>query len=159
MSKKQENPAEADNDVIARNRKAFHDYEILESMEAGIELQGTEVKSCRMRSVALNDAYAKIENGELFVFGLNISPYSHGNRFNHEASRRRRLLMHKKEILKLSSRVKEKGFSLIPLKLYLKRGRVKVELGVARGKTFGDKRESLRKKQDDLDRRRSLGAK
>lgn len=158
MTKKEEKTlASADNDVIARNRKAFHDYEILESMESGIELRGTEVKSCRMHSVALNDAYAKIESGELFIFGLNISPYSHGNRFNHDATRRRRLLMHKKEILKLSARVKEKGFSLIPLKLYMKRGKVKVELGVARGKTFGDKRETLRKKQDDMDRRRSLG--
>ena len=99
MTKKDDKaPAAGENEVIARNRKAFHDYEILESVEAGIELCGTEVKSCRMRSVALNDAYAKIENGELFVFGLTISPYSHGNRFNHDSVRRRRLLMHRKEI-------------------------------------------------------------
>ena len=144
--------------MIARNKKAYHDFEILESMETGIELRGTEVKSCRMRSVQLQDTFARVENGELFVFGLHISPYSHGNRFNHEAVRRRKLLMHKKEILKLFQRVREKGFSLIPLKMYLKRGRVKLELGVARGKTFGDKRETLKKRQDDLDARRHLGS-
>ena len=158
MAKKDENTACADNDVIARNKKAYHDFEILESMETGIELRGTEVKSCRMRSVQLQDTFARVENGELFVFGLHISPYSHGNRFNHEAVRRRKLLMHKKEILKLFQRVREKGFSLIPLKMYLKQGRVKLELGVARGKTFGDKRETLKKRQDDLDARRHLGS-
>ena len=158
MAKKDENTACADNDVIARNKKAYHDFEILESMETGIELRGTEVKSCRMRSVQLQDTFARVENGELFVFGLHISPYSHGNRFNHEAVRRRKLLMHKKEVLKLFQRVREKGFSLIPLKMYLKRGRVKLELGVARGKTFGDKRETLKKRQDDLDARRHLGS-
>ncbi|MBO5682221.1 MAG: SsrA-binding protein SmpB [Lentisphaeria bacterium] len=158
MAKKDENTACADNDVIARNKKAYHDFEILESMETGIELRGTEVKSCRMRSVQLQDTFARVENGELFVFGMHISPYSHGNRFNHEAVRRRKLLMHKKEILKLFQRVREKGFSLIPLKMYLKRGRVKLELGVARGKTFGDKRETLKKRQDDLDARRHLGS-
>ncbi len=158
MAKKDENTACADNDVIARNKKAYHDFEILESMETGIELRGTEVKSCRMRSVQIQDTFARVENGELFVFGLHISPYSHGNRFNHEAVRRRKLLMHKKEILKLFQRVREKGFSLIPLKMYLKRGRVKLELGVARGKTFGDKRETLKKRQDDLDARRHLGS-
>ncbi len=159
MAKQDEKPASADNDVIARNKKAFHDFEIIESMEAGIELRGTEVKSCRMRSVQLQDTFARVENGELFAFGIHISPYSHGNRFNHDAVRRRRLLMHKKEILRLFQRVREKGFSLIPLKMYLKRGKVKVELGVARGKTFGDKRETLKKRQDDMDARRHLGAK
>ncbi len=159
MAKQDDKPASADNDVIARNKKAFHDFEIIESMEAGIELRGTEVKSCRMRSVQLQDTFARVENGELFAFGIHISPYSHGNRFNHDAVRRRRLLMHKKEILRLFQRVREKGFSLIPLKMYLKRGKVKVELGVARGKTFGDKRETLKKRQDDMDARRHLGAK
>lgn len=158
MTRKDDSPASADNDVIARNKKAFHDFEIIETMEAGIELRGTEVKSCRMRSVQLQDAFAQVENGELYAFGIHISPYSHGNRFNHEAVRRRRLLMHKKEILRLFSRVREKGFALIPLKMYLKRGRVKVELGVGRGKTFGDKRETLRKRQDDMDSRRAVGS-
>ena len=155
--KEQEAPKGEDGGILARNRKAFHDYEIIESMEAGLELRGTEVKSCRMKAVSLQESYAQIEHGELLVFGLHISPYTHGNRFNHEPTRRRRLLMHKREILKLSSRVKEKGFTLIPLKMYMKRGRVKIELGVARGKTFGDKRETLRKKQSDMDMRRSLG--
>jgi SsrA-binding protein len=141
--------------VIARNRKAFHDYEILETMEAGLELHGTEVKSCRMGSVQLQESFARVENGQLFVYGLHISPYSHGNRFNHEAMRARRLLMHKREILKLSIRTRERGCSLIPLKMYLKRGYVKIELGLAQGKTFSDKRETLRRKQDEMDMRRA----
>ena len=141
--------------VIARNRKAFHDYEILETMEAGLELHGTEVKSCRMGSVQLQESFACVENGQLFVYGLHISPYSHGNRFNHEAMRARRLLMHKREILKLSIRTRERGCSLIPLKMYLKRGYVKIELGLAQGKTFSDKRETLRRKQDEMDMRRA----
>ena len=141
--------------VIARNRKAYHDYTILETMEAGIELHGTEVKSCRMGSVQLQESYAQVERGQLFVYGLHISPYSHGTRFNHESVRPRRLLMHRKEILKLSSRVRERGLALVPLKLYLKRGYVKVELGLAQGKTFSDKRETLRKKQDEMDMRRA----
>ncbi len=152
MSKreKSEDPA------IVRNRKAFHDYQILESMEAGIQLCGTEVKSCRERSVSLNEAFAKIEGGQLTLYGMNIAPYSCGNRFNHEPARPRRLLMRRKEILKLSSRIKERGLTLVPLKLYLKKSLVKVELGVAKGKTFGDKRETLRKRQDALDTRRAI---
>ena len=159
MAKKDENTACADNDVIARNKKAYHDFEILESMETGIELRGTEAKSCRLHSVQLQDAFARIENGELFAFGIHISPYAFGNRYNHEPARRRKLLMHKREILRLFSRVREKGCALIPLKMYMKNGRVKVELGVARGKTYEDKRETLKKRQDDLEARRNLGAK
>ena len=124
-------------------------------MEAGLELHGTEVKSCRMGSVQLQESFARVENGQLFVYGLHISPYSHGNRFNHEAMRARRLLMHKREILKLSIRTRERGCSLIPLKMYLKRGYVKIELGLAQGKTFSDKRETLRRKQDEMDMRRA----
>lgn len=159
MAAKKDDKEKNDSGVIASNRKAFHDYQILETIQCGIALHGTEVKSCRMRSVQLQDAFARVENGELFAFGIHISPYSHGNRFNHEAVRRRRLLMHKKEILRLFQRVNEKGFSLIVLKMYLKRGRVKVEIGVGRGKTFGDKRETLKKRQDDMDARRFLGTK
>ncbi len=155
---KKEPAAGADNDVIARNKKAYHDFEILESMEAGIELHGTEVKSCRMHSVQLQDAYAMVEKGELFASGIHISLYAHGNRFNHDTTRKRKLLMHKREILKLASRVKEKGFSLIPLKMYFIRGRIKVELGVARGKTFSDKRETMRKREDEMTARRALGS-
>ena len=145
--------------VIARNRKAFHDYQILESFETGIALCGTEVKSCRMKSVSINEAYAKIDNGQLTLMDMNISPYACGNRFNHEPDRQRKLLMKKKEILKLSSKTKEKGLTLIPLKLYLKKGLVKLELGLGKGKAFEDKRETLRKRQDDMDMRRATGHK
>lgn len=141
--------------VIAQNRKARHDYQILETMECGIVLHGTEVKSCRMRSVAMQDAFARVEQNRLFVYNLNISPYSHGNQFNHTPVRPRVLLMHKREILKLAQRVREKGLALIPLKMYLSRGRIKVELGLARGKAFEDKRETLRKRQEDLELRRA----
>ncbi len=154
----QKNSSGENSNVIARNKKAFHDYEIIETIETGIELRGTEVKSCRMRSVQLQEAFARIENGEIFAYGIHISPYAFGNRFNHEAVHPRRLLMHKKEILKLFIRIREKGYTLIPLKMYLKNNRVKLELGVARSKTFGDKRETLKKKQDDLDARREMGA-
>ena len=141
--------------VIARNRKAFHDYQILESFETGIALSGTEVKSCRNKSVSLNEAYAKIERGQLTLMDMNIAPYVCGNIFNHEPVRPRKLLMKKKEILKLSSKTQEKGLTLIPLKLYLKRGIIKLELGVGKGKSHEDKRETLRKRQDDMDMRRA----
>ena len=144
--------------VIARTRKAFHDYEILETCEAGIVLVGTEVKSCREHSVQLQDCFARIERGELLAYGIHISLYAFGNRFNHETKRPRKLLMHKKEILRLANKVKEKGYALIPLKMYLKGMHVKVELGIARGKTFGDKRETLRRKQDDMDMRRAVAS-
>ena len=156
MADKGKNEKEKDSvSVIAGNKKAYHDYEILSSMEAGIALHGTEVKSCRMHSVSLQDSFARIDKGEIFVYNVNISPYSHGNRFNHTPMRQRRLLLHKREILRLSQQVKEKGYALIPLKMYLVRGKIKIQLGVAKGKTFGDKRETLRKKQDDMDMRRA----
>ncbi len=141
---------------LARNRKAWHDYEIIDSMEAGLELVGTEVKSCRAHAVSLGESFAKIDRGQVFVFGMHIAPYTEGNRFNHMPLRTRRLLLHKKEILKIAQKVKERGIALVPLKLYLKNGRVKMELGLAKGKTFGDKRETLRKKQDEMDTRRSV---
>ena len=159
MADGKKNKEVSENPVLAGNRKAFHDYDILETMEAGLELHGTEVKSCRLRSVQLQDSFARIEKGQLLVYGIHISPYSHGNRFNHEATRARRLLMHRREILRLSSKIREKGLALIPLKMYLKRGYVKLELGLAKGKTFGDKRQDMRKKQDDLDMRRAKGGK
>ena len=141
--------------VIAQNRKARHDYQILETMECGIVLHGTEVKSCRMRSVAIQDAFARVERNQILVYNLNISPYSHGNQFNHTPIRPRVLLMHKCEILKIAQRVREKGLALIPLKMYLSHGKIKVELGLARGKAYEDKRETLRKRQEDLELRRS----
>ena len=141
--------------VIAQNRKARHDYQILETMECGIVLHGTEVKSCRMRSVAIQDAFARVERNQILVYNLNISPYSHGNQFNHTPIRPRVLLMHKREILKIAQRVRDKGLALIPLKMYLSHGKIKVELGLARGKAYEDKRETLRKRQEDLELRRS----
>jgi len=141
--------------VIAQNRKARHDYQILETMECGIVLHGTEVKSCRMRSVSIQDAFARVERNQILVYNLNISPYSHGNQFNHTPIRPRVLLMHKREILKIAQRVREKGLALIPLKMYLSHGKIKVELGLARGKAYEDKRETLRKRQEDLELRRS----
>ena len=141
--------------VIAQNRKARHDYQILETMECGIVLHGTEVKSCRMRSVSIQDAFARVERNQILVYNLNISPYSHGNQFNHTPIRPRVLLMHKREILKIAQRVREKGLALIPLKMYLSHGKIKVELGLAWGKAFEDKRETLRKRQEDLELRRN----
>lgn len=155
MSKK-ETKGNTEDSVIVRNKKASHDYHILETMEAGIVLCGTEVKSCREHSVSLQDAYAKIENNQLFLYGMHIAAYSFGNRFNHESVRPRKLLMHKKEILKLASKINEKGLALVPLKLYLKRGKVKVDLGIGKGKTFEDKRDTLRKRQDTMDARRAV---
>ena len=157
-SAKKKDAKNSSDPVIARNRKAFHDFEILETCEAGIVLVGTEVKSCRDHSVQLQDSFARIENGELLAYGIHIALYAFGNRFNHETKRPRKLLMHKKEILRLANKVKEKGLALIPLKMYLKGMHVKVELGLARGKTFGDKRETLRRKQDDMDMRRAIAA-
>ena len=141
--------------TLAQNRKARHDYQILESVECGIALRGTEVKSCRMRSVSMQDSFAKAERNQILVYNLNISPYSHGNIFNHTPVRPRVLLLHKREILRISQRVKEKGLALIPLKMYLTRGKIKIELGLARGKAFEDKRETLRKRQEDLELRRN----
>ena len=143
--------------ALARNRKAFHDYEILDTLEAGLELRGTEVKSCRYGGISPVDAFVRIEKGEAILYNLNIATYEHGNRFNHDPRRPRKLLLHKYEILKLAGKIREKGYTIIPLKFYLKRGRVKVEIGIARGKTFGDKRETLRRKQDDMDARRAIG--
>lgn len=157
MAKKEHKRENGADGVIARNRKAFHDYQILETMEAGVALRGTEVKSCRMRAVSLQDAFARVEKGQAVLYQMNISPYSHGNVFNHAPVRPRALLLHKREILRLSLKMKEKGCALIPLKMYLARGRIKMELGLAKGKTFEDKRRTLREKQDRLDMRRAAG--
>ena len=141
---------------LANNRKARHDFHITDNYEAGIVLTGTEVKSCRAHSITLGDAYVKIENGEAMLLNVHISEYEHGNRYNHVPKRPRKLLLHRREILKLSQLTKEKGFTIIPLRFYLKRGKVKVDLGVAKGKQLFDKRESLKKRQDDMDSRRAM---
>jgi SsrA-binding protein len=140
---------------IAQNKKARHDYAVLESLEAGIELTGTEVKSCRAGGVSLVDSYAIVRNGEVILLGTHIAPYAFGNRENHEARRDRRLLMHKREIGRLKKSVEQKGLTLIPLAFYFNsKGRVKVSLGICRGKNAGDKREALKEREDKRDMER-----
>ncbi len=134
---------------IARNRKAYHDYHIEETMEAGIELVGTEVKSLRQGQVNLRDSYATVLNGELWLVGVHISPYEQGNRFNHDPLRTRRLLMHKRQINRLNGLVMQQGMTLVPTSLYFKNGKVKVEIALARGKKTYDKRASLAEKESD----------
>ena len=131
---------------VARNQKAYHDYFIEEKFEAGIELAGTEVKSIRMGNVNLKDSFCLIKDGQLSVLGMHISPYEKGNIFNKDPMRQRRLLMHKREILRLFARIKQDGYSLIPLSVYFKGPRVKLSLGLARGKKLYDKRESAAKR-------------
>ncbi len=133
--------------LICNNKKAFHNYFIEEKFEAGMVLKGTEVKSLRMGKANLNDAFALVKNGEAFLNNLHISPYDFGNRENHDPERVRKLLLHKKEIDKLHGKVREQGYSLVPLRLYFKNGLVKVEMGLAKGKKLYDKREDM-KKQD-----------
>ena len=139
---------------ITSHRKAFHEYFVLERFEAGIELAGTEVKSIRAGNVNLKDAFCTIKDGELFVRGMHISPYEHGNIFNKDPVRPRRLLMHKREIVKLNARIMQDGVALIPLSLYFKDSRVKVELGLCKGKKLHDKRDSEAERQTrrDIDR-------
>ena len=133
--------------IIANNKKAYHDYFVDETMEAGIQLFGTEVKSLRCGGVNLKDSYCSIEDGELFVTGMHISPYEKGNIYNRDPLRDKKLLMHKREILRLLGKVGQEGVTLVPLSLYFKGSRVKVELGICRGKKLYDKRDDLAKKQ------------
>jgi SsrA-binding protein len=143
---------------IASNRKARHQYHILESYEAGIVLKGTEVKSIRQGHVNLAESYAQIKNGELFLVGCHISPYEQGNRFNVDPLRDRKLLMHRREIDRLYGQVKQQGLTLVPLELYFKDGKVKVSVGLARGKKDYDKRRDLARKEADREIERSLKA-
>jgi SsrA-binding protein len=129
--------------IVSENRKARHDYHIHETYEAGIVLTGTEVKSLRAGKANLKDSYARIDNNELMLHNLHISPYDQGNRFNHEPLRTRKLLMHRMEINKLIGKTKEKGYTLVPLKLYFTRGKAKLELGLATGKKTYDKRQDI----------------
>ena len=128
--------------IAAQNRKAYHDYFVEDKYEAGIELCGTEVKSIRAGTMNLKDSYCTVQDGELFVHSMHISPYEHGNIFNRDPVRPRRLLMHKREILRLFARIKQDGYSLIPLSIYFRGPRVKLELGLAKGKKLYDKRDS-----------------
>ena len=141
---------------IIKNRNARFEYEISDTLEAGIVLLGTEVKSLRNKKVSINEAYAKISKGEAYIVGMNISPYESGNRFNHDPLRERKLLLHKQEIKRIIGKVKIRGLSLVPLKLYFKNGKVKVLLGVGRGKTRADKRKSIQKREADREIQRTL---
>lgn len=132
------------------NRKANYDYEIIDTYEAGVVLTGTEIKSIRLGRITLKDSYAIIKNNEIFLLNVHISSYEQGNRFNHDELRTRKLLLHKKEIIKLKEKIDKEGFTIIPLKLYFVKGKVKILLGLAKGKTNYDKREAIKKK--DIER-------
>lgn len=134
--------------VVATNKKAYHDYYIESTLEAGIALQGSEVKSVRLGNVNLKDSYAVVKNGEILLVGAHIAPYEKGSYFNPDAKRMRRLLLHKKEILKLKQKVAEKGYTLVVTKMYFKDGLVKVELGLAKGKEGHDKRNAIRERDE-----------
>jgi SsrA-binding protein len=142
--------------IIANNKKAYHEYFVDEVYEAGLALQGTEVKSIRMGQVSIKEAYCRIRNGEVFVENMNISPYEQGNRENHDPLRRRKLLLHRDEIDKLIKKVDEKGLTLVPTKLYFKDSRAKLEVGVCRGKKLYDKRDTLKRKQADREASRAM---
>ena len=142
--------------VIAENRKARHDYFVIETYEAGIELFGTEVKSLRRGTVNLKDSYCEIDGGEMFALGVHISPYEQGNIFNRDPLRPKKLLMHKKEIMKLTGLVSREGYTLVPLSLYFKGSRVKMALGLCKGKKLYDKRDSIAKRDADRDIERAM---
>jgi len=142
--------------IVANNKKAYHEYFVDEVFEAGLVLQGTEVKSIRMGQVSIKEAYCRIRNGEVFVDNMNISPYEQGNRENHEPLRARKLLLHSYEIEKLSKKVAEKGLTLVPTKLYFVGGKVKLEIGVCRGKKLYDKRDTLKRQQADREASRAM---
>lgn len=146
----------ANTKTISTNKKAFHDYFVEESLEAGIELVGTEVKSLRQGTVNLKDAWCSIVDGELYVNGMHISPYEHGNIFNRDPMRVRRLLVHKRETLRLFGLMKQQGYTLIPLSLYFKDSRVKVQVGLCRGKKLYDKREDAARRDMKREAERAL---
>ncbi len=142
--------------VVARNRKAFHEYKVEESFEAGIELKGTEVKSIRDSKLNLKDSYARVENSRLILYNMHVSPYEQGNRYNHDPVRPRRLLMHRREIDRLRGKVQERGYTLVPTRVYINRGLVKVELALARGKRIHDKRKDIAEKTAQREMERAL---
>ena len=136
-------------EIVSTNKKARFNYEIIEKIEAGISLKGTEVKSVRNKNVSIGESYAQIKDNEVFLHNLHISPYEQGNRENHDPIRVRKLLLHKQEIKKLVNKIQLKGLSLVPLSIYLKKGKIKIELAVGRGKRLVDKRESMKKRAVD----------
>jgi SsrA-binding protein len=141
---------------IAENRKAYHDYHLLDSFEAGIALMGTEVKAIREGRVNLRDSFARVEDGEVFLFNVNISPYSHRGYAEHEPLRRRKLLLHRHEIRKLIGKTVERGMTLVPTRLYFKNGRVKVSISLAKGKKEYDKRETVKRREADRETRAAI---
>lgn len=142
--------------LIANNKKAYHDYFILDTYEAGIALHGTEVKSLRMGKCSVKESFIRVENGEVFIYGMNISPYEKGNIFNKDPLRPRKLLLHKAEINKMIGKTKEKGMAIVPLKVYFKGSLVKVEIGLARGKKLYDKRNDIAKKDQQREAQRDF---
>jgi SsrA-binding protein len=144
---------------ICRNKRAYHDYTIADSLECGIVLTGTEVKSLREGSASLEDAYAKLEDGEVWLIGSDIPEYSMGNRLNHKPKRRRKLLLHRREIAKFAQKATQRGFTLVPLRMYFKEGRAKVEIAVARGKQYHDKRQDQKKAEAQREIRKAMGPK
>jgi SsrA-binding protein len=142
--------------VICRNRRAFHQYALFERLECGIVLTGTEVKSLRDGHASLEDAYAKLQDGELWLIGCDIPEYAMGNRLNHKPKRTRKLLLHRREIDKFAGKATQRGFTLVPLQLYFKRGRAKVEVAIARGKQTHDRRQDLKKAEAQRDIRRAM---
>jgi len=142
--------------VLATNRKAFRDFHILDNLEAGIELVGTEVKSIRQGHLRIDEAYVQVKDGQAELLQMTVQPYDHGNIFNHAPTRARRLLLHKKEILRLESKIQEKGLTLIPLKVYLNHGKIKVKIALGKGKDSVDKRDTLKKKTADMEARRAM---
>jgi len=145
-----------DKKVISTNRKAFHDYLIFDKFTAGIVLTGTEIKSIRKGAINLKDSFAKIENSEIFLYNMHISPYEQGNRYNHEPDRVRKLLLNKQEIMKMLGKIKKDGYAIIPLELFLSHGFAKIEIGLAKGKKLYDKREAIAKKTQDRDIARQI---
>jgi SsrA-binding protein len=141
---------------ICENRKARHEYHFLEIFEAGIELKGTEVKSLRQGKASLQDAFGRVENGEAFIYNMHISPYEMGNRFNHEPKRPRKLLLHKNEISRIFSKIREKGFTLVPIRMYFTHGKAKIEIALAQGKKLYDKREDMIAKTEKREMERHL---
>ena len=142
--------------TISTNKKAFHDYTIFEKYISGIVLTGTEIKSLRRNAINLKDSFARIENGEVFLYNCHISPYEQGNRYNHEPERIRKLLLTKKEILKMDLKIKKEGYTIVPLEIFLQKGLAKLEIGLAKGKKLYDKREDITKKTQDRDIQRHL---
>jgi len=141
---------------VAENRKAFHDYHILETFEAGVALLGTEVKAIREGNVNLRDSYAQVHDGEVWVYNIHIKPYSHRGYSDHEPTRKRKLLLHRQEIRKLIGRTVERGMTLVPTRMYFKNGRVKIALGLAKGKQAHDKRETIKRREADRETRAAV---